>query len=227
LSEIDYDHESFPRTALAGFCNLLHNLFGMAFIANSYAISGGAVILIQNLGAPRASVGYTISFARNGESLNLRSDNMIRSALVGFTIFFIPPGSLLASLTQIANFRALSLPKRFLWSVVLSTPVAILVLVMFGRHRYPGVSNAVIYLCVVAFVLLFVAQGFSGHRFRAREWDARHASPLSPWPRWYLICCSPKSDIASLIHLRQPTGGTAYLRFNCVYFFSASNIDIC
>lgn len=105
--------------------------------------------------------------------MNLTAGDLLQSfqALLGFSIFFIPPGYLLASLTQIANFRTLSLPERLLWSLSLSTPLAILLSVMLGRHFFPGLCNTVVYLCGTAFVILLIAQAIRGRLSNACEWD--------------------------------------------------------
>ena len=105
--------------------------------------------------------------------MNLTAGDLLASALAlfGFAIYFIPPGYLLASLTQIGGFRARSLPERLLWSVSLSTPLAILLSVQMGRHFSPIISNMFVYALGIAFVLLVIAQALRRQLFYAAEWD--------------------------------------------------------
>ena len=105
--------------------------------------------------------------------MNLTVGDLLASTLAvfGFAIYFVPPGYLLASLTQIADFRMRSLPERLLWSVSLSTPLAILLSVQMGRHFSPIISNMFVYALGIAFVLLVIAQALRGQFFSAAEWD--------------------------------------------------------
>jgi hypothetical protein len=83
---------------------------------------------------------------------------------VAFVLCFLAPGYLTARLTNVMQFRSLSLAEKALWSVALSGPISIVLCCLAGRFVSPG-------LMVALFLLLgtLVAAGIA-----MELWQARH-----------------------------------------------------
>lgn len=81
-------------------------------------------------------------------------------AFFGFALFLIPPGYIVASLSGIARFKKLSLAEQFLWSVSLSTPLAILIPLLLERHFPARTATLVVWILAGLSAALFLSRAF-------------------------------------------------------------------
>ena len=83
--------------------------------------------------------------------------------VIGFAIFFLAPGFLLASAVNFNAFRTRSQEERLLWSICLSLPVTIQVCVTGGRFFSPRAVLVMLSSLAAASLVLLLVNG-RGHR---------------------------------------------------------------
>jgi len=71
-----------------------------------------------------------------------------------FTVFFLPPGFLLAYASNVLGFRGRSAAERFLWSIVLSLSISPILAVLLARIASLTVAASAFLLAAVAVLLL-------------------------------------------------------------------------
>ena len=89
------------------------------------------------------------------------------AAVIVFSAFLVPPGYLFATITDIAGFRARSLPLQILWSIVLSMPIALVLSAVVGRYlstAHTLVLFELIFLAALAHVAFRLVPRFSRPR---------------------------------------------------------------
>lgn len=104
---------------------------------------------------------------------------LLKSGLGTLTLpcFFLAPGYLVSSLTNVFEFKKQSWIERLLWSLVLSVPVSLILAV------HPGAGLSPLWTLRLFEVLFLIAM--------ARVvWDIRHGSVAghAPWDRYATIC---------------------------------------
>lgn len=72
------------------------------------------------------------------------------AAVCGFALFFLPPGYLVASLTNFNRFRDRSPAEKLLWSLCLSLPLSIELCVALGRHLPASAVIAITLVLAIA-----------------------------------------------------------------------------
>jgi len=77
------------------------------------------------------------------------------AGVIGFALFFLPPGFLLAYALNLNAFRTRSAAEKLLWSLVLSVPITIQICTTLGRYLpRPAILSILLVLATAALALL-------------------------------------------------------------------------
>jgi hypothetical protein len=91
------------------------------------------------------------------------------AGVLGFTLFFLPPGFLLAYALDLNAFRTRSAAEKLLWSLVLSVPIAIQICTTLGRYLpRPAILSILLVLATAALALLMALPRVGPERPRSR-----------------------------------------------------------